>query len=57
MTLEVAIEILEAMAEDNDLETETKALALGIEALMEIQRDRLNGYRFVAVRLHGETDS
>jgi hypothetical protein len=32
------------------------ACRLGLEALKEIQRARLNGYRFAAVRLPGETE-
>lgn len=46
-TLEEAIEIL------SDYKV-WKAIKLLVQAGLEIKRNRLNGYRFVAVRLPGE---
>jgi hypothetical protein len=59
MTPEEAVETMTKWDLDNRFcftENHAKAIKLGIEALKEIQRARLNGYRFVAVRLSGETE-
>jgi hypothetical protein len=59
ITLQDAAEklvIIRNRTDFDDCPSELMALQLGIEALKEIQRARLNGYRFVAVRLPGETE-
>jgi hypothetical protein len=59
MTLERAIKVLTDMGTpdfQDSTENILKARKLGIEALKEIRRARLNNYRFVAVRIPGETN-